>query len=96
MTPAPVVLGGRRTRWTWLDENGQLTPRPVAGQLPGGLVVDHGDHTLLVPWVPVNGLPAFTLDSLMPLTIVEFVDCVICGTKGRIVEGTWLPSEVSK
>lgn len=77
----------------WPAELAWSNTHPSA--LPAGLLVDHGDHTVLLPWAPVarwDG-PVFTLDSLVPLTIVEQVTCVICGVSGRIEQGAWLPAE---
>jgi hypothetical protein len=63
--------------------------------LPAGVVLDHGDHSLLVPWAVcdaagVDGV-VFTLDSLVPLTVVEPVSCCLCAAAGRIVDGAWVP-----
>lgn len=84
---ADPAVEGSRVRWTW---NGA----PGDG-LPTGVVVDHGDHDLLVPWVPFPGGPerVFTLDSLFPLTVVEQVRCGLCSAVGRIEQGAWLPSK---
>lgn len=66
-----------------------------AGRLPVAATVDHGDHVMLVQWVAVDGDTAstFTLDSLLPLTVVETVRCRRCGVQGRIEQGTWVPEE---
>jgi hypothetical protein len=85
----PVLhLGGPAT-WLWAKD------ADVETDLPAGVVVDHGDHKMLVSWVPTGGASAsaFTLDSLIPLTVVEPVRCTLCPLQGRIVEGKWLPEE---
>jgi hypothetical protein len=81
--------------WWTADD---LTPRATpAGCLPAGVLVDHGDHTMLVPWVPHGELPQFTLESLVPLTVAELVVCPTCARSGWITGGAWLPArEVSR
>jgi hypothetical protein len=82
--PEEVLLGPELTgTWEWIEG-----VRP--GSLPAGLVVDHGDHDMRVVWAGVNEDAQFTLDSLLPLTVVEVVQCTICGVTGRIVEGEWV------
>lgn len=91
-----LVLGGHRAVWVWWTE-ADPTPREAAGdseQLPAGVLIDHGDHTLLVPWVPIVGGQQFTLDSLRPLRVVEHITCGTCGRAGWISGGAWLPTKV--
>jgi len=65
------------------------------GVIPCALLVDHGDHTMLVPWVPVDGAPGepFTLERLVPLTLTEAVTCMTCGVSGQIRRGRWVCAE---
>lgn len=90
MLPIEMRIGAWRAFWVWaLAEDG--APLSEVG-VPVGVVIDHGDHAVLVPWVPVPGdTRQFTLDSLLPLTVVESVTCTTCGTTGRIERGAWLP-----
>lgn len=85
----PVLNLGGPSTWLWSKD------ADTEKDLPAGVVVDHGDHRMLVSWVPVGGesAAAFTLDSLIPLTVVEPVRCTLCPRRGRIVEGVWLPEE---
>lgn len=96
--PPELVLGGNRAVWVWWTES---DPRVVevakqAGELPAGLLIDHGDHTLLVPWVPVQGCRQFTLDSLLPLTVKEHITCGACGRAGWITGNAWLPARADE
>lgn len=81
-------LGGPVT-WLWAKA------ADTEKDLPAGIMIDHGTHNMLVTWIPVSGAPhaQFTLDSLVPLTVVEPVRCTLCPRWGRIVEGAWLPEE---
>lgn len=79
MTALAVPL--EAARWTWAE----------GAAVPSGIVLDHGDHELLVPWA--GGGDVFTLDSLLPLTVVEQVRCTMCEAEGRIERGAWLPSK---
>lgn len=82
--PAEVLLGPELVgEWEWLEG-------ARSGSLPAGLVVDHGDHDMRVEWAGAEPALRFTLDSLLPLTVVEVVQCTICGVSGRIVEGEWV------
>lgn len=84
--------------WLWLadsiDDDGDAV---LAGNIPAGVVLDHGDHKALIAWVPVmiGGLPAVahTLESLVPLTIKGLLPCPTCGVTGRIEQGHWVPVE---
>lgn len=82
--PAAPELAGNRAVWIWNSDDPTVL-------LPSGVLIDHGDHTLLVAWIPTGSGKTFTLDSLLPLSIVEVVDCSACGSGGRIREGAWLP-----
>lgn len=84
LLPEPVELGGDATFLFAVDAH------PSA--LPSGVSIDHGDHVLVVPWAGVDVVP-FTLDSLMPLTVVEQVSCTGCAATGWITAGKWLPSK---
>lgn len=86
--PVTMSVSGMTGRWVWME------PR---GILPAGVVLDHGDHNVMIAWATYAGGPArnmlVTLESLVPLTILEDVRCGVCGSTGRIVEGAWLPTE---
>lgn len=90
MLPMVLKIGEWPAFWLWA-----LTPegeRLSEHGVPAGVVINHGDHACLVPWVPLPGeTRRFTLDSLLPLTVVEPVTCTLCGTAGRIERGGWLP-----
>lgn len=89
--PLTVDLDGTTGRWLWVE------PR---GVVPVGVILDHGDHNLMVCWATYAGGPPrewlVTLESLLPLTVAEPVRCGICRTQGRIVGGAWLPSEAAE
>lgn len=86
MTSLAVELAGvAGAEWEWVASDASV---------PAGVVVDHGDHEMLVSWVARSeGAVVFTLDSLVPLTVVELVWCRLCGVEGRIEQGAWLPLE---
>lgn len=89
--PAEVELDGRVALWVWLGE-ASVTGPPQPGLIPAGVMLDHGDHKMLVPWA--GDYPrVFTLDSLLPLTVVGSIDCSTCGASGQITDGAWVPSE---
>lgn len=78
----PVIDLGGPAQWAWLP----------GGSVPYGVIIDHGSHRLMVPWIRYEGVASpFTLDSLLPLTLVEPVTCGLCGRVGRIKGGCWLP-----
>jgi hypothetical protein len=93
--PESVMLGDFEAAWQWSPGAELLRAGGDApGRLPTGVLIDHGDHNLLVSWVaPGEARPAFTLDSLLPLTVVEEATCPMCGVAGRIERGEWLPAE---
>lgn len=84
--------------WLWLatdpDDEGHVE---LAGSIPAGVVLDHGDHQAVINWVPVvfGGVLAapHTLESLVPLTIKGLLPCPTCGVTGRIEQGHWVPVE---
>lgn len=82
--PAELDLGGKPAFWWWL-------PNVHPAVLPAGVEVDHGDHILRIPWVPVDTDSPFTLDALTPLTVAEQIKCTTCGVTGFIQQGAWLP-----
>lgn len=89
------LLGGWPAQPVWmtgLDDDGV---KVRTGAIPAALLVDHGDHTMLAPWVPVDGAPGapFTLEELVPLTLTERVTCMTCQVSGRIRRGQWVPAE---
>lgn len=84
--PAEPLVDGLLLDWVWAN------PR---GELPAGVLIDHGDHKVLVLWSTYAGgpsAPAFTLDSLLPLSVLEDVICG-CGMVGRIELGAWRPAK---
>lgn len=91
--PVVMNIGGQSATWVWGtrdDVHGEAVPR--TGTIPAGLLVDHGDHLLLVPWAEVGGMrPEVTLESLQPLTLGGVVRCPTCGKVGRVERGAWLP-----
>ena len=100
LLPPTLTIGGWPARFVWLtrvDDAGEFEQ----GSTPAAVLISHPPtfgapaHTMLVPWVPVEGAPGepFTLDSLAPLTVVQTVTCTICGVSGRIDNGAWLPTE---
>lgn len=98
--PATLTLDGHTAKWVWgtLDDP-RGADEPRIGAVPAGMLIDHGDHTLLVPWVALDGVDVvpFTLDSLLPLTLLERVACAICGDAGFVRAGAWVPeSEVAR
>lgn len=99
-TRTPHLAGVAAADWVWVGTHTQLTRHPATrgiNQIPAGVILDHGDHSLLVAWgVPASGesQPAFTLDSLRPLTVVETLTCGHCGVRGRIEQGAWLKEDI--
>lgn len=93
--PSELVLGGNRAVWVWWTAaDPRVLEQPaVPGAIPAGVLVDHGDHTMLVPWVPVGQLERFTLLSLLPLAVRELVVCPTCSRAGYISGGAWLPAK---
>lgn len=82
--------------WQWRTAGDELTADPAeaagAASIPAGLSIHHGDHDCLVIWTPVAGFPAaFTVDSLLPLTVAEAVRCPTCGVMGWIADDRWVP-----
>ena len=93
--PKELVLGGHRAVWVWgTPDDPHATAEPRTGVIPCAVLIDHGDHTMLVPWVELaaGGTP-FTLESLLPLTVREHVECPTCGRTGYISGGAWLPQK---
>ena len=87
--PQVLNLGAFQATWVFAPD-----VERTESTIPTGVVVNHLTHTVLVPWVSTDAAPsAFTLDSLVPLTVVEPFTCSICGVRGRIVEGAWVPAE---
>lgn len=91
-------VGRFPAQWVWLTtDDPDEVKEPTTGVIPGGVRLDHGDHTVLVAWCPVTiaGTPVvpFTLECLVPLTIVEPIPCPQCGITGRIESGRWMASE---
>jgi hypothetical protein len=90
------LLGPWTAAGVWMTTLDDAGVKVRSGVIPCALLVDHGDHTMLVPWVPVDGAPGepFTLERLVPLTLTEQVTCMTCGVSGRIRRGLWLsPTE---
>lgn len=97
--PQPQLrLGQPPAQWVWSAGDGDLNVNdPGTGAIPAGVLLDHGDHTLLVAWVPAFAAAPFTLESLLPLTVRELVACPTCGSAGHVSGGAWLPTrEVSR
>lgn len=85
--PLSIDVSGMTGSWLW------TRPR---GVLPVGVLLDHGDHMMMVTWSAYAGVApeyVMTLDSLLPLTVIEPVRCETCGMQGRIEQGAWLPDE---
>lgn len=89
------LLGPWTAAGVWLTTANDEGVKVRAGVMPAALLVDHGDHTMLVPWVPVEGAPGepFTLEALIPLTLTEQITCMTCQVSGRIRRGRWVPAE---
>lgn len=103
LLPPTLTIGEWPAKFVWLSRESDTAPvAERVGALPGAVLIEHPPrfgapvaHTMLVPWVPVEGAPGepFILDSLVPLTVVQTVTCNICGVSGRIESGEWLPAE---
>lgn len=90
LTPRPQVDGLAGVQWVWMTVDDGET----IGSIPGAVMIEHGDHRLLAPWVAVPGAPVvFTMDSLVPLSLREKVWCTLCGRAGWIERGAWLPED---
>ena len=61
--------------------------------IPSGAVIRHGALAQYVRWATLPGDSraghVWTLDSLVPLTLLEPIVCTACGGVGHIVEGRW-------
>lgn len=91
-----TLTGAPPVAWVWWAGDDMVVERPEGARLPAGVLFDHGDHTLLVPWTPYLGVRHFTLDTLIPLTVVEPVTCGACGLAGRIAAGAWRPAKARR
>lgn len=92
----PFTVGPWPARWAWMVKDPADGTRDRVGSTPCGVELDHGGHTSLVVWVPAEGAgdgPPFTIESLVPLTVVEPVACPLCQIVGRIEAGAWVPTE---
>lgn len=93
--PSAFHIGEHQAAWIWGttdDPHGADSPR--VGAIPAGVIIDHGEHTMILTWVdlPVTD-GRLTLESLQPLTIVEPVHCSACNITGKIERGAWVPVE---
>ena len=82
--------------WIW---GGPPVPdhSAVERSIPAGVLINHGDHNLLIAWAPLHhNLPVASLESLVPLTVSGTITCRICGRRGRIARNHWLPSTESE
>jgi hypothetical protein len=101
LLPPVLTIGDWSAKFVWLTRAADEAGTERVGALPAAVLIEHPPsfgapaHTMLVPWVPVEGSPGepFTLESLAPLTVVQPVTCSICGVSGRIESGAWLPTE---
>ncbi len=88
-----LTIDGRRARWVWGTPDDPFGPgEPRLGGIPAAILLDHGDHNLLVPWAQLHAGPEvtpFRLESLVPLTVAELIVCGSCGARGRLVADRW-------
>lgn len=87
--PEQFELGGHAAWWQWDTDLG------ATASVPSGLLIQHTEpeaHLLEVRWCGASGA-GFTLDSLLPLTVVERLTCPVCQVSGRIDRGEWQPAE---
>lgn len=91
---APFTLGyGHVGSWLWRKSVSRETG------VPFGLVESHGGCSVVLLWAPADDDSGFdvrelwTVESLIPLTLVEYLHCPGCDIVGAIRGGWWVPGE---
>ncbi len=94
-TQAVVRLGeGHLASFVWREGTDRIRGIPV------GVLERHGACAVYVSWVhdtrvdmATAAATAWTLRSLVPLTLIEPILCPQCSVVGRIIEGRWVPCQ---
>lgn len=83
------VLDPKLGHWVYAEDEAAI---------PAAIILDHGDHTLCVPWATFDAAPTgpvFTLETLTPLTVTETIRCTMCDRVGWLHAGRWVTEEAA-